>query len=57
MNRYARRSLIGVLAGGAVGFVIGYFGRCPTGTCVFTSDPVTSTVLGALIGGLLGFLN
>ena len=42
--------LIGVAVGGAIGFAVGYFGRCATGTCPLTSNPWVSTIVGAAIG-------
>ncbi len=42
--------IIGVAAGAAIGFAVGYFGRCATGTCPLTSNPWVSTLVGAAIG-------
>ena len=42
--------LIGVAVGGAIGFAVGYFGRCATGTCPLTSNPWVSTIVGVAIG-------
>jgi len=42
--------LIGVAVGGAIGFAVGYFGRCATGTCPLTSNPWVSTLIGAVMG-------
>ena len=42
--------LIGVIAGAAIGFAVGYFGRCATGTCPLTGNPWVSTFVGAAIG-------
>ena len=42
--------LIGVAAGAAIGFAVGHFGRCATGTCPLTSNPWVSTLVGAVIG-------
>jgi len=44
------RTIIAALAGGGIGFAIGYFGRCTTGACPLTSNWYISTGLGALIG-------
>ncbi|MBL7157069.1 MAG: hypothetical protein ISS92_02775 [Candidatus Omnitrophica bacterium] len=49
--------VIGMLIGGAIGFAIGYFGRCASGACPLTSNPVTSTIIFALIGGLIAVMN
>ncbi|MDD5496563.1 MAG: DUF6132 family protein [Candidatus Omnitrophica bacterium] len=45
--------LLGVVIGGAVGFGIGYFGKCASGTCPLTSNPIISTIIGALIGAMI----
>ncbi len=46
------RFLLPVLAGAALGALMGYFGSCTSGTC-----PLTSTWWrGALYGGFLGLL-
>ena len=42
--------LLGALIGGGIGFAVGYFGKCATGTCPMTSNPYVSTLLGILIG-------
>ncbi|MBF0387787.1 MAG: hypothetical protein HQL20_08030 [Candidatus Omnitrophica bacterium] len=42
--------IIGVAAGGAIGFAVGYFGRCATGTCPLTSNPWVSALIGAVMG-------
>lgn len=46
------RILISVLIGAALGSLMGYFGKCSSGTC-----PLTSTWWrGAIYGGVLGLL-
>lgn len=45
--------LIGVLIGAVAGFAAGYFGKCTSGTCPLTSNPIISTIIGALFGALL----
>lgn len=42
--------IIGVLIGAAVGFGIGYFGKCASGTCPLTSNPYISAAIGAAVG-------
>ncbi len=44
---------LGVLIGGVMGFAVGYFGKCASGVCPLTSNPLISTVLGAIIGAML----
>jgi len=52
MNHPVVRFLLPVLAGTALGALLGYFGQCSSGTC-----PLTSTWWrGALYGGSLGLL-
>jgi thioredoxin 1 len=47
------RLLIGILIGGAVGAVLGYFGRCSTGSCPLTANPFRGAIYGAVMGLLL----
>lgn len=35
--------------------MMGYFGRCSTGTCPLTANPYRGAFIGALIGGVLAF--
>ena len=42
-----------VIAGAAVGGALGYFGKCSTGTCPFTSTWWGAAALGAVLGLLL----
>ena len=45
--------ILGVLIGGGIGFLVGYLGKCASGTCPLTGNPIISTVIGALIGALI----
>ena len=45
--------LLGIIIGGAIGFAIGYFGKCASGVCPLTSNPLISTIIGALLGAIL----
>jgi len=47
------RIIIGVILGGGLGFVWYKLVGCSTGTCPLTSNPVISTVFGAVFGALL----
>jgi hypothetical protein len=47
------RIAIGAAIGGVIGFGIGYFGKCTSGTCPLTSNPVISTVIFAVIGAVI----
>jgi len=43
-----------IIIGAAIGFVIGYFGKCTSaGVCPLTRNPIISTVIGALLGLML----
>ena len=42
--------ILGVVIGGTIGFAVGYFGRCASGVCPLTSNPVVSAIFGALLG-------
>lgn len=46
---------MGLLIGGALGALLGYFGKCSTGTCPLTANPYRGALIGALIGGVLAF--
>ncbi|MBF0252558.1 MAG: hypothetical protein HQL29_01965 [Candidatus Omnitrophica bacterium] len=45
--------ILGVVIGGGIGFAIGYYGKCVSGTCPMTSNPIISTVLGACFGAMI----
>ncbi len=47
------RIILGVLVGGGLGFAYHKFVGCSTGTCPLTSNPVISTIYGAVLGVLL----
>ncbi len=47
------RILLGVLIGGAIGAVLGYFGKCSSGSCPLTANPYRGAVYGAVMGTLL----
>lgn len=46
------RVVISAIIGAAVGFALGYFGKCASDICPLTTNPIISTVLGALLGAL-----
>ncbi len=48
------RTLIGIGTGGAVGFVYYMLIGCAAGACPLTSNPWTSTIIGMLLGAVLG---
>jgi hypothetical protein len=47
------RIIIGILVGGGLGFAYYKFVGCSSGTCPLTSNPVISTIYGAVLGVLL----
>lgn len=47
------RIVIGMVAGGGLGFAFYKFVGCSTGTCPLTSSPFTSTLYGAVVGALI----
>ncbi|MBU1083957.1 MAG: hypothetical protein KKG84_02575 [Candidatus Omnitrophica bacterium] len=48
--------IAGILLGGGIGFLVGYFGKCASGTCPLTSDPVISSLIGASMGVMIALL-
>lgn len=47
------RIIIGILVGGGLGFGWYKLVGCSTGTCPLTSNPVISTIYGAVLGMLI----
>ena len=47
------RLLLGVFIGGAIGAVLGYFGKCSSGSCPLTANPLRGGIYGAVVGALL----
>lgn len=48
--------IIGVMAGGIVGFLYYRFIGCRSGTCYITRNPYLSTLYWAVLGGLIANL-
>ena len=46
--------VIGAAIGGIIGFGIGYLGKCTSGLCPLTSNPIISTILFATMGAMIG---
>lgn len=46
-------TVLGILAGAAGGYLYYHFIGCTSGSCPITSQPVNSTLYGAMMGGLL----
>ncbi|MFP4015192.1 MAG: DUF6132 family protein [Chitinispirillaceae bacterium] len=47
------RIALGIAAGALVGFLYYRFVGCSSGACPITSNPYTTMIFGALIGGML----
>lgn len=47
------RIIIGVVAGGGLGFAFYKLVGCSTGTCPLTSNPFISTLYGSVLGALV----
>jgi thioredoxin len=47
--------VVGLLIGGSLGAVLGYFGKCATGACPLTANPWRGAFVGAVIGSLFAF--
>lgn len=47
------RTAASICIGGGIGFAVGYYGKCASGTCPLTSNYYISTVIGAAIGLLI----
>ena len=46
-------TIIGILIGSLGGYSYYFFVGCASGTCAITSNPLNSTLYGAMMGGLL----
>jgi hypothetical protein len=49
------RIILGVLIGGGIGAVTGYFGQCSSGTCPLTSTWWRGAIYGGVIGLMIAF--
>lgn len=47
------RSVLGIVIGGALGFAYYKFIGCATGACPITSNPLSSSIYGAVLGLLM----
>ena len=45
-------TVLGILAGAVGGYLYYHFIGCTSGSCPITSQPVNSTLYGAMMGGL-----
>lgn len=46
-------ALIGMVVGALAGYLYYYFIGCTSGSCAITSQPMNSSLYGALMGGML----
>lgn len=46
---------LGLLIGGGLGAVMGYYGKCSSGACPLTANPYRGAFLGALMGGVIAY--
>ena len=46
------RLVIGIAIGGALGAIMGYFGKCASGTCPLTATPWRGAIYGAVMGAI-----
>ncbi len=44
--------VIAISVGGSLGAVMGYFGKCSSGTCPLTATPWRGAIYGAVMGAL-----
>jgi thioredoxin 1 len=47
--------MAGLLIGGSLGGLMGYFGKCTTGACPLTANPWRGALIGAMIGGFFAY--
>ncbi|NGF57786.1 hypothetical protein G5B00_14805 [Parapedobacter sp. SGR-10] len=56
MKKFVKKylfTIIGIFVGATAGYLYWKFIGCSTGGCAITSNPVNSTLYGAVMGGLL----
>lgn len=46
-------TIVGVIVGATGGYLYYHLVGCANGTCAITSNPINSTIYGAMMGGLL----
>ncbi len=49
------RLLVGIACGAVLGALMGYLGKCSSGTCPLTATPWRGAIYGAVMGALFGF--
>lgn len=53
MLKKYKLTVLGILLGAIFGYLYYHFVGCASGTCSITSNPLNSTLYGAMMGGLL----
>ena len=53
MFKKYKLTVLGILLGAIFGYMYYHFVGCASGTCSITSNPLNSTLYGAMMGGLL----
>ena len=56
MKKFSKKHLltiVGLITGAAAGYLYWKFVGCNSGSCAITSNPINSTLYGAVMGGLL----
>ena len=48
--------ILGIAIGGILGGLLGYYGKCTSGTCPLTSNPYIGVIYGALMGLLIALI-
>ena len=48
--------LLSIFIGGAIGAVLGYIGKCSSGSCPLTANPFRGAIYGAVVGLLLALV-
>ena len=52
MLKKYKLTVLGILLGAIFGYMYYHFVGCASGTCSITSNPLNSTLYGAMLGGL-----
>lgn len=47
------RVVLGAIIGGAIGLILGYIGKCASGACPITRNPLIITIIGVVLGALV----
>ncbi len=53
MKGVVMKIILGILAGSAIGSIIGYTFKCHGGTCPLSCNPYMMAIIGAVVGAVL----